>query len=564
MKIVLTLILTIFVTTCLSDEFTERMDLSDEDRRMLNNYQSETYNQQALEELCNVDMDDDGNIDNPNIDTRSTGEKFTDSVGLTDDGDQNQKRSRVTDLSDACKGRSVKTFGIDEQAISSISKAYSQFALLSSMGGSAGLSGSLPQGGASGAAAPANAQPNAGGTNQGKSDFDYCAVIGAGTEQVSGYQQQQFQEHLSGIPTSAENAQTDGLIKVKRQYREKAKNQELNSIGWSGTSVCYVGRVASGSAALDLKTGIKMGASALLGIYNGFAAKNHRHLADELNVVIQKMPKSGDCNPITENHCFCNLPENKNNEKYCLPKQRSQAFRQYGTQVACLDKFGRPDANCNCISRNNCFDVTFMNTIDGISFGKTADEANKKIVSQLSRGILGQSNRLESGDLSNRAIAKLKGALRQIADKKIEGAPPLNSKQKTEARAFHKLGLPKNLAVALAAAPPPSKSALAQTRSRFLPSRISKPRTKSRTQSFNRASNFSMTKGSKNSSNSSRFDIKSMMKKRMGAGSSKANGKVERYADKARAQASISKRSDLNIFKIISRRYQLSQQERLK
>ncbi len=545
MKVTYLVLLILYSFTSLADSSTEHLDLSDEDRRQLRDYSSETYNQQALEELCDIDKDDDGEIDNKKIDVNP---------------------NISTTLTDACAGKSVKTFGIDEQTVGAISKAYSQFSLMMSVGGNSSLisggASSAPAAGTTGAAGN-NAAPQAGGKN--KSDFDYCAILGAGAEQLSGYQQNQYQQHLASIPTNAQNAQTDGLIKVKQQYQEKAKNQELNSIGWSGSAVCYVGKMTSGASAFDMKTVLKASAASLLGVYNGFSAKNHRNLADELNVVIQKMPQNGDCNPITETHCYCNLPENLNDEKYCMPEIRARASRKYGTQIACLDKFGRPDGDCDCIARNNCFDVTYMNTLDGISFSESIDDGTKKTASQLSRGTLGKSNRLASGNLSNNAIAKLKNALKKISNQPIEGIPPLNSVQKKEARIFHKLGLPKNLAAALASAPKPSAQMLAKARKQFLPSKSSwnKKSNKSRTQSFNNSDNFSMTNNNKKSGRNSGFNIKSMMKKR-GLGGSSSGRKVENYANKARAKASISTKAGVSIFRIISRRYQLTQDARLK
>ena len=209
-----------------------------------------------------------------------------------------------------------------------------------------------------------------------KNNIDYCGMIGAGAEIASGYQQQQYQKYIAGLPQNADNLQTESMIKMKNNYREKSKNLELNSLGWSSTSVCYTGQMLSGN--FSGGTLAKTAAAVVLGIYNAEASKNHSEMAKELNVIIQKMPQNGDCNPITQTHCFCNLPENLNNEKYCLPEIRARAYRKYGTQVACLDKYGRPDGDCSCRGQNNCFDVTYMNTLDGISFGESYEEASKK------------------------------------------------------------------------------------------------------------------------------------------------------------------------------------------
>ena len=478
MKIVLLFALLTCSNFTMADSYTEGLDLSDEDRRMLNDYSSETYNQQALEELC-----DDSDPDAPKL------------------GDPDYKREWVgkTTLSDACKGSSVKTWGIDEQAISAISKAYSQFALLGNLGGAGGSTTGAATVSDTTAQAPEQAGNKA--TKKGKNkDVDYCAFIGAASEQVTGYQQNQFQKYLQGIPTSAENLQTDSLIKIKKNYREKAKNQEINSIAWSGTSVCYIHQATAGGAAVDLKLGLKFTAAAVLGVYNGMAAGDHRNLADELNRVIQKMPQNGDCNPITQTHCFCNLPENLNNEKYCMPQIRARASRKYGTQVACLDKFGRPDGDCDCIARNTCYDITYMNTLDGISFGESADNSGAQLMSQISKGTIGKSSNLGSGSLSSSAISKLKNALKKVSNVPIGPSGNLNSTQKKEAQFYHKLGIPKNLSAALASSPKPSKALLARTRAKFTPSnknwnRKSK-KSKNRIQSFNNAKNFSLGQGS--------------------------------------------------------------------
>ena len=522
---------------------TENLDLSDEDRRLHNDYSSNSYNQQALEDLCGLNNEE------------------------SDSESQNEK---IKSLTDACRGRNIKTWGIDDETISQVSKAYSQFAIGSSLMGGASSGASNTTGSvtnqSTGAATTTNSNATKTKNKANDKDFDYCALIGAGTEGISGYQQHQYQKYLAGLPSKAENVQTESLIKIKKQYQEKAKNQELNSVGWSSTAVCYVGRWAAGSA-MDLQTGVKIAASSVLGVYNGMASSNHRDMADELDVIIQKMPKNGDCNPITETACFCNLPENYNNEKYCLPEMRARASRKYGTQVACLDKYGRPDGDCDCIARNNCYDVTYMNNIDGISFSKSAEEANARNMSQISRGTLGKSRQLGTGSLSNTAIKKLKSALKKIGGSEIKDLPSLSAKQKKQARFFTKLGLPKNLAAALASSPPPSPKILASTRERFKISRNNwdkNKKHKSRIQSFNNAQNFNLGGVKTNSRKSSRFNINSMLKKNRAGVGSGSNGKVINYARKARAQASISRRSDLSIFKIISRRYQLSKMNRLK
>ena len=266
MKVVLLIVLLTISNLTFADSYTEGLDLSDEDRRMLNDYSSETYNQQALDELCN---DSDPNAP-----------KY---------GDPDYKEEWIgeTSLSDACKGSSVKTWGIDEQAISAISKAYSQFALVGSLGGVGGQTTNAEM------AAKTNTQAT------GKQGMPLLKIRKARISitvrllelplsRLQDINKTNIKKYLQEVPTSAENLQTDSLIKIKKNYREKAKNQEINSIAWSGTSVCYIHQMTAGGAAVDLKIGLKFTAAAVLGVYNGMAAANHRNLADQLNTVIQK------------------------------------------------------------------------------------------------------------------------------------------------------------------------------------------------------------------------------------------------------------------------------------
>ena len=104
--------------------------------------------------------------------------------------------------------------------------------MVGSLGGAGGST--------TGAATATNTNTQAAGqtgntaTKKGKSkDIDYCALIGAASEQVTGYQQNQYQKYLQEIPSSAENLQTDSLIKIKKNYRGESKEpgDQFNGMG---------------------------------------------------------------------------------------------------------------------------------------------------------------------------------------------------------------------------------------------------------------------------------------------------------------------------------------------
>ena len=88
---------------------------------------------------------------------------------------------------------------------------------------------------------PDKSEAPEGGDDQGKSKpdkdsdgeekddeyVDVCGYIGGGVETISGFQQQNFQDHLSGIPVNADNAQTENLHKIKETTERSQKTTAL-------------------------------------------------------------------------------------------------------------------------------------------------------------------------------------------------------------------------------------------------------------------------------------------------------------------------------------------------
>lgn len=391
-----------------------------------------------------------------------------------------------------------------------------------------------------------------------KEYVDVCGYIGGGVETISGFQQQNFQKHLSDIPTNADNAQTESLHKIKRNYREKSKNNSTNAIGWGATSTCYVASYAVsppvgwGWAERVLKTT----ASGFLTVFNGLLSKRNKQASNELARVIQQMPGKGDCNPITERNCFCSLPSNLNNQKYCLPEIRARLKRSYGTQMVCLDRFRRPDDDCSCIARNDCFDKTFMSAVEGLNFGESFEELNRKNIKAISRGGLGRSDG-QLASLSDNAIKTAKRALRSVPLKNIPRTK-LSKEQLGQINDASSLGIPKALAATLAAQRPASSSL--QRRIRGGKSGYSRKYTPSRRSTRKNNLRLSGGTGSIKSGSSKRKSSRGYTKPSLSRSSSQ---KVQKFAEQARKNASIVNKPEVSIFKIISVRYQRTKSRRL-
>ena len=54
--------------------------------------------------------------------------------------------------------------------------------------------------------------------------------------------------------------------------------------------------------------------------------------------------------------------------------------------MVCLDRFRRPDDDCSCIARNDCFDTTFMKAVNGLNAGESFEDLNRKNIKSISRG----------------------------------------------------------------------------------------------------------------------------------------------------------------------------------
>ena len=387
---------------------------------------------------------------------------------------------------------------------------------------------------------------------------DVCGYIGGGVETISGFQQQNFQEHLSGIETTPDNAQTENLHKIKRNYREKSKNNSTNSIGWGATTTCYVASIAVSPPVGWNWAGriLKTTASGFLTGFNSVLSKKNKQASNSVARVIQQMPGKGDCNAITERNCFCSLPSNLNNEQYCMPEIRARLKRSYGTQMICLDRFRRPDDDCSCIARNDCFDKTFMSAVNGLNFGESFEELNRKNIKAISRGGLGRSD----GQLASLADNALKTAKRALRSVPLNKAPrtKLSREQLDQINEASDLGIPKALAATLAAQRPASKNLQSRIRGgRSGYSRSYSPRKRTK-----RRNGFQLSggTGSIKSGSSRRKKDRGYTKPSLSRSSSQ---KVQKFAEQARKNASIVNKPEVSIFKIISVRYQRTKSKRL-
>ena len=386
---------------------------------------------------------------------------------------------------------------------------------------------------------------------------DYCKYIAIGTEAVAMVMQTVAQSNLGDIEPGNPNSQTEALYKSKRSMEERAKNAEFQTFGWGATTVCY--GIMAFQVYTDWKVWVKLAGSGLITAYQVGVMLRNREYADKLGIMIKKMPKPGDCNPHTQRQCFCSQPETERDPTYCLPQgvARTPPGANY-TKVACLDRKLKPDLACQCAMSNNCYDITHMSMVNGISFGEGAQEAVNDPMRQIARGTIPTTN-LGSGALGNRAAKKARDLLNKYDSKLEPFKSLLNKNSQAQAKELVAFGLPKNAAIALSV----QKKGDPKFQNRL--AGFSNPSAAyARPSNYRRGTSGTFRKvggggfGNKNTASVSRANPMDKLFNKNKGGSPGVTSKIIGLAEKAERSAGITQHSDVNIFQIISRRYQLS------
>jgi len=403
---------------------------------------------------------------------------------------------------------------------------------------------------------------------------DYCRYVAMATEALSMFQQMAAQQNLSSTagssadPNAQFNQQRENLYRAKRSHEERATTAKIQSGGWGATAACYTITILSqwSGGATGLAGGgdwanllLKLGLSTFAAIYYGFEAAEQEKYAKKIGEVIASLPQAGECNPVTERHCFCSQPssiqDTGNFMKYCAPQIRGQQLAANGLKVSCVDGKGQADPECQCRNSNSCFDVEFMNMIGGLKFGKTPEEALGRDVRDLSRGNL-SSGDLRSGQFGGAQASRIKNLLRGLDISKAPKAPPLGPNQGELADLAGQFGLPRSVAsIALNSKNPPN---LAQFAGKVKSYEVDPSVFNSLRDGNAKILTFSggMGPGKKSAGNSNQFDLNKLLKKKDGP--SGGGEQVLKFAERASESAQINKNPDTGIFDIISYRYRAS------
>lgn len=387
---------------------------------------------------------------------------------------------------------------------------------------------------------------------------DYCKYIPAATETIAKFTQQSNVQSIDKqIPTGADTAQKDGLLKAAKSHDSRAEQAQIQAVGWYGGAACYAYKATTGAFAIDTALVVKLGAATLLGTFYQMEVAANKEYAQKTRDIANSLPGKGECNPVTENDCYCAEPEHANDPQFCQAQIAAKAAGSNFTKVACTDSNLKIDPTCACDKTNTCFDKFLQNQGAGeLQLGIGYTNSPFKPIASLAHG------KLEGGTLNTQSFsgtaAIAKKALNDLASRVPASNSPLTAAQKEIADAAIAKGLPANVA-RLMAQNSPSQSALDSAKAKMgdigsgYELASYSPSGKSNVVDFSGGNGLGL--GGK------KGDKKSGMEDFLGKinPNSKANnGKILEFAQRAEKQAAQITKSDRPLFEIISLRYQTS------
>jgi len=511
------------------------------------------------------------------------GEKTAEEYDLTDkdryesqifihDGLNNRKiKEECEKLKDssACQGRgSTKFLGIDSGMVQAVSKVYSMFGAMVGAGGGGGFKAKgkdAPTGGDSATSGSdsgtSTESSETGSKDSGESKKDYCAYIPAAGETLATFAQQMGQQTIATESQGQETPQKQQLYQASRSHGTRAKTAKMQGTVWGSTAACYGAYMAAGGIVIDWKVIAKAAGAGFLTVFWFNEAKQQENYAAEVKRIADELPGKGVCNPHTEKDCYCAQPETQYDPVHCVPELHKKAVAVNSFRVPCSDKDMKPDASCDCVSQEACFDSEFFSEIKAPGFVQFANSSAGKDFRDLTRGTL-NNGKLAAGSNSNSAKArKLLGDL----GPKVTSSPSLNKEGAQANDAFESLGVPASLARLLASQDitPQGKSRIASLNSGLS---SGSGRYKGPSRSASRGSTtlrFNRTKDSIGSSRKSGSTNQFLNKFKKKKSKGRSSAKTLMFAQKAQKSAEITRNKERPLFEIISRRYQVSGWKRL-
>ncbi len=385
--------------------------------------------------------------------------------------------------------------------------------------------------------------------NQGKRK-DFCAFVAVGTETIATAMETTSSNNINQLPSSEASRQKDEIYKAAIAHEDRAKISLVQLSGWGATTACYAGMLVTNFVSPNPAFIVKQAASAFMTSYFVKEYDINRQAADKTRAIAARLSGQGDCNPITETVCYCAQPETKNDIKYCAPSIKARMLGDANNcQISCLNNKMEDGPDCHCLLSNSCYDQTLDNMASALppGFAKSNFAAIKKIY----RG------ELEGGSADAQAqkqAAYAQGILAKYGSK-LPGVNELDPSTEDAALKLSKaLGVPVSASRFFAAQP---DSGVGNGLLAHYPSSV-----RYSGSSDGGGSNVYWY-GKKTNRNTEKkkdymADINKQLKNmQQGSKADRSEGDIISFGQKAQAAAAINNSPQEDLFKIISRRYQI-------
>ena len=251
-------------------------------------------------------------------------------------GAQNQIKEKCAQLDDpkACESNNIETkfMGIDSDIVRTAAQMYS---LVIPILGRLGPGPALEE-----------------GEGNKKKRSDPCQYIAIATESLATFQQKSFQQNISDHLSGQQSTQQKEFLNhAARSHRERAKNYKIQATGWGVSSVCYLASLVGTKAFTDKKLYLKLGATSFMALFFSRESRTHEDYYRKIKKIADGLPAPGDCNPVTQTHCFCSKPKLSPQDlplykKYCQPLLHENPIAQTSYRVPCVDQDLKADPKC--------------------------------------------------------------------------------------------------------------------------------------------------------------------------------------------------------------------------
>lgn len=470
----------------------------------------------------------------------------------------------------ACDGEDAFVLGeTGDVLVQSISKMYSVFfspstqKLISGIGGGKATKKSESKSKSKGKDTEKSGKDKTAKTKKDKAPTDskesgspspLCDYIPMATELAAKTTQGLTQKKIKQEPVKPGETQKNALYQVSRIHRGRANAATVQAGGWAATSTCIIasGLWNGGLSAFGTMDVIKIAASAGLASFYALKMEKHKSYQRKVKRIADKLPGKGDCNPVTDIHCYCTEPSTENDPNYCVASPFVRRADGTVVAVSCVDKDLKADPKCDCAKKNTCIDRKFVPLHGAFKAGNLGVNSGISGMGSLANGTLKAAN-VFTAVKGSKALSSNLFKQKELA-KKIPKVT-LTKEQEKEANVLKKLGVPVPFARLMAKMPadPNVMSQISAPPLRY--SRTRRPRYR-RGSGSSRLVYFGKRQGSSRGSSRSK-DLNFLNKKSRGRQGA-SSGKVLNFSPGIQQGADLSRDSSKSLFKIINYRYRSS------